>query len=607
MPSGKRTLPDAVLWDMDGTLVDTEPYWIECEYDLVNRYGNGGWTDDHAHSIVGFDLRDSARYIQEHGHVDLEVDDIVNMLLDGVIERVRAKVPWRPGARDLLARLVAADVPTALVTMSWRRFADAVVQALPPDSFTTIIAGDEVTHGKPHPEPYRAAARALGVRPRNCVAIEDSPTGVASATAAGCITLAVPHVVDVPDAPTHTTVRSLREVDLPYLRSLTARKRRRDLRPWYASAAVALAAAGIGVAATNGNDEPPPPPLTDVPVQAWAPYWALDTSVGSLAANVATLHEVSPFWYEATGATSIVVNQFTPIDQAAAFLASAKEGNVKVTPSIVDAMPAGGMAAVLADPTTRTQHVDTIVAFARDGDFAGIDIDYEQFAFSDGRGTWATTRPNWVAFIAELGKRLRDDGRTLAVSIPPIYDGERTDASGYWVYDYAAISEHVDQIRIMAYDFSVSESGPIAPLDFVRNSVRAAKDAVDDDSKLILGVALYGRNWLVATSGTCPADAPGAVTNVTQNNIDDLIAKRGVTPARDAFTGEASFGYDVVFEDGATSCTQTRQVHYVDAAGTAERIDLARTERLGGVSLWALGFDGPATWLAIGSMATPNG
>ncbi len=609
MPSRDRTLPRAVLWDMDGTLVDTEPYWIECEHQLVQQFGNGAWTDEHAHALVGFDLRDSARYIQQHGEVDLDVDDIVNRLLDGVIARVHTRIPWRPGARELLARINAAGIPTALVTMSWRRFADAVVDALPPGSFTEVIAGDEVANGKPHPEPFRTAARALGVRTRDCIAIEDSPTGVRSATAAGCVVIAVPHVVDVPDAASHTRIASLREVDVPYLRSLMSRRRSSALRPEVKRAAVIGAAAligaiGVGVWATADEAGPPPPPDIDIPLQAWAPYWALDTSVSSLTTNASALHEVSPFWYETTGATSIVVSQYTAVDEAAEFLAAAKAGGVQVTPSIVDAMPQGGMAAVLADPATRRAHVATLVDFAETGDFAGLDIDYEKFAFSDGRDTWEATRPNWVAFITELGAALRADGRTLAVSIPPIYDGGRTESSGYWVYDYAAISEHVDQIRIMAYDFSVGEPGPIAPLDFVGNSIRAAKEAVKDDAKLILGVATYGRNWLVATSGTCPADAAGAVTNVTQGNIADLIAKRGVTPLRNPTTGESSFSYDVVFE-GATSCTQTRQVHYVDALGTAERIDLARTERLGGVSLWALGFDDITTWQAIGALARP--
>jgi HAD superfamily hydrolase (TIGR01509 family) len=190
----------AVLWDMDGTLVDTEPYWIEREHEIVREHGNGAWTDDHAHALVGFDLRDSARYISLHGGIDLPVDDIVNLLLDGVIERVHRRTPWRPGARELLAEINAAGIPCALVTMSWKRFAEAVIPALPEGSFTAIVAGDDVSNGKPHPEPYLAAAALLDVPPHRCIAIEDSPTGVRSAVAAGCVTIGVPHVVDVPDS-----------------------------------------------------------------------------------------------------------------------------------------------------------------------------------------------------------------------------------------------------------------------------------------------------------------------------------------------------------------------------------------------------------------------
>ena len=124
--------------------------------------------------------------------VDLPTDEIVNQLLDGVIARVRRKVPWRPGARDLLAQLRTEKIPCALVTMSWRRLADAIVGELPRGSFAATIVGDEVRRGKPHPEPYLAAARALSVSPKDCVALEDSPTGVRSATAAGCHVIAIP-------------------------------------------------------------------------------------------------------------------------------------------------------------------------------------------------------------------------------------------------------------------------------------------------------------------------------------------------------------------------------------------------------------------------------
>lgn len=216
----------AVLWDMDGTLVDTEPYWIEREHEIVRLYGNGRWTDDHAHALVGFDLRDSGRYISEHGGIDLPVDDIVNLLLDGVIERVRRRMPWRPGARELLAELGAHGIPCALVTMSWRRFADAVVEALPEGSFTAIVAGDDVVLGKPHPEPYLTAADRLGVDPRHCVAIEDSPTGVRAAVAAGCCTLGVPHVVGIPEHLGHHHVESLAGLSVAALGTIAASCRR---------------------------------------------------------------------------------------------------------------------------------------------------------------------------------------------------------------------------------------------------------------------------------------------------------------------------------------------------------------------------------------------
>ncbi|HEY7628300.1 MAG TPA: glycosyl hydrolase family 18 protein, partial [Ilumatobacteraceae bacterium] len=275
-------------------------------------------------------------------------------------------------------------------------------------------------------------------------------------------------------------------------------------------------------------------------------------------------------------------------------------------PSIVDAMPAGGMAAVLADPATRATHVAAIADLAAANGFDGIDIDYEQFAFVDPKTTWGTTRPLWVDFIRELGARLHADGRVLTVSVPYIADTGRTDLSGYWVYDYGAIAPHVDQIRIMAYDYSTDKAGPIAPLPFIEQAVQAAKKAVDDDSKLALGVALYGYNWPVATVGTCPPDPEGK-TSVSQRNIDELLAKRGATPVHDPVTGESQFTYQLEVTDGTTTCTQTREVHYVDAEGARQRIDLARRERLGAVSLWALGFDAPATWQSIASLARVPG
>ena len=203
--------PAAVLWDMDGTLVDTEPYWMACEHELVDAFG-GTWTEDDARSIIGFDLLDAAVELRTRGGVDLEPHEIVERMLDGVVARVRAHVPWRPGARRLLSELNALGVPCALVTMSWSRLVDAIVAELAPIEFQAVVTGEHVGQGKPHPEPYLLAAERLGVDPTECVAIEDSPTGVASAVAAGCVVVAVPNIVPIEAAAGRIVVPSLKDV-----------------------------------------------------------------------------------------------------------------------------------------------------------------------------------------------------------------------------------------------------------------------------------------------------------------------------------------------------------------------------------------------------------
>ncbi len=207
-PGGGVRLPKAVLWDMDGTLVDTEPYWIDVEQRLVEAHG-GVWTREHALQLVGNDLIESGRYIREHGGVDLPPERIVEVLLDGVVAHIERAVPWRPGARELLADLRAHGVPCALVTMSYERFVAPVLAALPKGSFDVVVTGDAVSHGKPHPEPYLHAARLLGVDPQGCVAIEDSDTGARSAAAAGCRVVVVENHVPVPPGERRTFLPTL--------------------------------------------------------------------------------------------------------------------------------------------------------------------------------------------------------------------------------------------------------------------------------------------------------------------------------------------------------------------------------------------------------------
>jgi HAD superfamily hydrolase (TIGR01509 family) len=181
---------------MDGTLVDTEPYWIAAEFALAEQHG-GTWSTEQALNLVGRDLLDSGRYIREHMGIGLEPSEIVERLLDSVVARVEEEVPWRPGATELVSELSEAGVPQALVTMSYRRFVAPVLAVLPDGAFDVVVTGDSVSHGKPHPEPYLKAARELRVEPGQCLAIEDSNTGARSAEAAGCLVLVVPNHVPV--------------------------------------------------------------------------------------------------------------------------------------------------------------------------------------------------------------------------------------------------------------------------------------------------------------------------------------------------------------------------------------------------------------------------
>ncbi|KRC62683.1 hydrolase [Agromyces sp. Root81] len=193
-------LPAAVLWDMDGTLVDTEHYWMAAETELMEAFGLP-WSHDDALELVGSGLWDGAAYFQAKG-VDLDADTIVNRLTDRVREQLEEHgVPWRPGARELLLALREASVPTALVTMSIRSMADDIVGAIPFEAFDLIVSGDSVENAKPHPEPYLTAAAKLGVDIADCVAIEDSPTGLASAHASGAIALAVPNFIPLDGLP----------------------------------------------------------------------------------------------------------------------------------------------------------------------------------------------------------------------------------------------------------------------------------------------------------------------------------------------------------------------------------------------------------------------
>lgn len=217
-------LPGAVLWDMDGLLVDTEPLWTQAEHELADRLG-GVFTADAKAAIVGTRLDVAVPLLLQHfGRpvTPAAVAAAAAWLLDRMVQLFEQPLPLRPGAAGLLAELAAAGVPQALVSSSYRVLVDAVLQH-GTGPFATTIAGDEVVSGKPDPEPYLTAAARLGVDSASCVVLEDSPAGVASGEAAGCAVVAVPSVAGVVFAAgeRRLVVRSLENVRLTDIKRLS--------------------------------------------------------------------------------------------------------------------------------------------------------------------------------------------------------------------------------------------------------------------------------------------------------------------------------------------------------------------------------------------------
>ena len=214
-----RKLPAAVLWDMDGTLVDSEEYWLSSEQSLANEF-NGSWGVQDGLDLIGMSLYESSKVMKAKMGLQLEPEEIINRLTDDVVAQLEVSIPWRPGAQALLRELKKRGVKTALVTMSMTRMAESVANQIPFEAFDVIVAGDMVTHGKPHPEPYLMAARLLGVAPEDCVAFEDSLTGLTSAEAAGTKAVGVTNIVPIPEQPGRIIWPTLEGVTLRDLRKL---------------------------------------------------------------------------------------------------------------------------------------------------------------------------------------------------------------------------------------------------------------------------------------------------------------------------------------------------------------------------------------------------
>lgn len=208
------TLPEAVLCDMDGTLVDTEPYWEAAKMSLAAKY-EVPFTAEDAALLVGRSMMVTVEALQAAG-VPLSDEDVLSTLVDEVADRVGQGIPWIAGAQDFLRRMESAAIPCALVTQAWGPVATHIVDASN-GVLHVLVSGGDVSHPKPHPEPYLLAATKLGVDPARCVAMEDSPAGVASAEAAGAQVIVLPGMHPVDTSANRHPVKSLEEIDIALL------------------------------------------------------------------------------------------------------------------------------------------------------------------------------------------------------------------------------------------------------------------------------------------------------------------------------------------------------------------------------------------------------
>jgi spore germination protein YaaH len=402
-------------------------------------------------------------------------------------------------------------------------------------------------------------------------------------------------------------------------------------------AAVAAGALAVGLVQVAGPVESEAAGSQRI-VSGWMPYWSTTASTASVVANADLFSEVSPFWYSATwtGSAPAITAQVSTSAKTTA-VAQLRDAGVPIVPAITDGMPDRRLAAVMKDTTQRGRLVTQLVDLTVREGFAGIDLDFEGFAFSDGSSTWATTRPAWVTFIAQLSAALHAKGKILSVTTPPIYDDDRDGSSGYWVYDWASIGPHVDRLRIMAYDYSVS-GGPIAPYAWVESIVAFAVTQVPS-GKIQIGVAAYGRNAVVKwrptagsalvpkVIGTCPTNRPSnylsvlSFTAATKNTAIPSAPYTSATVSRTAavrtwnkaFNGKATyetyFTYQVTYKGvtstgTSTSCTVYRNGWYDDAASAAQRATLVGTYKLRGIAQWTIGGEDAAQWSKLRSYGT---
>jgi spore germination protein YaaH/5-hydroxyisourate hydrolase-like protein (transthyretin family) len=361
-------------------------------------------------------------------------------------------------------------------------------------------------------------------------------------------------------------------------------------------------------------DNPPRKIMT-----GWVPYYSMKTALPDVLNNIDLIKEVMPFWYtlkfDGKAKAAVVTDLYAPANPSVPIsepLTAMRNAGLSIIPTITDGTSKLVLAGLLKNPTSRTQVVTAIMNLVRTNNYDGIDIDFEGFAFVDGNTTWTSTAPSWVAFIKELSIALRAEKKLLSVSTPYVLNPNEAQ-KGYFVYAWAAIASSIDKLRIMTYDYSVSKVGPMGPITWAERTVQYAV-SVMPASKVFVGVPGYGRDWVTAVTGVCPANVvnsvkPGAkAATFVMRDAVALAATYGTVPRYDEKFGEMTFSYQKVYNGTtatglATSCTASRTAWYQDVRGWALRAALVTKYRIGGITAWTFGMEEPLAMESIRQVA----
>ncbi len=346
----------------------------------------------------------------------------------------------------------------------------------------------------------------------------------------------------------------------------------------------------------------------------WIPYYSMKTALPAAINNGDLVKEVMPFWYTLKSESKIT-DLYTPANPSVPManpLAAMRDSGFAVIPTITDGTDKFALAKILADVKLRTTLISTITNLVLVNNFQGIDLDFEGFAFVDGSATWPATQPNWVSFVRGLSTSLHLQGRLLSVTTPVLFDPV-SGKKGYYVYDWASIAQDIDRLRIMTYDYSTTSPGPIGPLSWAEKAVQYAVNVVPA-SKVYVGMAGYGRDWVTSVIGVCPGAVAKSITPTAKaatfvmRDAATLASSYSATPLYNDSYGEVTFTYQKVYNGPsasglATSCTATRTAWYMDARGYAARAQLVGKYHLGGITAWTLGMEDQSAIDAIRQVA----